>query len=343
MIRQIFVLLHDKRNIYHIMNEALSRIRKPIEDDLARYRDLFLQSLSHDNPLLDYALKHLAKRTGKMMRPILGILAAHAFGQADDKVLHAMVSLELLHTASLVHDDVLDQSDQRRGQQSVNALMNNTQAVLVGDYLLSRALEHAALTGDVRVVHAVARLGNLLADGELLQIYNTSLTEVEEESYYKVIERKTASLFSTVAYVGSLLAGAPSEHIDKLHNFGRILGLCFQIRDDIFDYNPTADLGKPSGIDMKEGKLTLPIIAAVMKPGNDAERALALKVRAGEATDQDVAFLTQFAIQQGGVDYAYQAMERLSQQALLELDFLPETPVKDSLIEYLNFVAQRDL
>ena len=179
--------------------DKLAEIRRPIEAELKEYRAIFEQTLKHDNPLLRMALEHLLKRQGKMMRPILVLLAAKFVGEVNESVLHAAVSLELLHTASLVHDDVVDESDRRRGQKSVNALLDNKAAVLVGDFLLSKALYHAAATGSNRVVTWVSELGQTLADGELLQLANLDMTDISEENYFEVISKKTASLFSTYA------------------------------------------------------------------------------------------------------------------------------------------------
>lgn len=322
--------------------DALETIREPIEGDIARYRALFVAAFGHDNPLLDRALTHLAQRPGKMMRPILGLLAARLYGEATESVLHAMVALELLHTASLVHDDVLDESDQRRGQASVNALMHNTEAVLVGDFLLSRALEHASLTGRVEVVEAIARLGQTLADGELLQLFNTTITTIDEVSYFRVIERKTASLFATCAHVGALLAGATEEEVSRMREVGRRIGLCFQIRDDIFDYLPTRALGKPTGVDMREGKLTLPVIYAVTRPGRETFFDMALRVRSGQANADDIATLTRLAIDEGGIDYARQAMHRLAHEAEQLLAPLPHSDLRQALTRYIRYVAERE-
>lgn len=322
--------------------DALTEIRRPIAGYLTHCRELFATALAHDNPLLDRALSHLAQRTGKMMRPTLGLLAARLYGEADERVLHAMVALELLHTASLVHDDVLDESDQRRGQASINALMHNTEAVLVGDFLLSRALEHASLTGSLTVVKSIAQLGQTLADGELLQLFNTSLTEIDEASYYRVIERKTASLFATCAYVGATLVGAAPDEAQRMREVGRLIGLCFQIRDDIFDYLPTADLGKPTGVDMREGKLTLPIIYAVSQPSRRDAYETALRVRAAQGTEADIADLTQLALAAGGIDYAREAMHRHSLQAEQLLAPLPHSEAREALTRYIAYVAERD-
>ncbi|MCR5849305.1 MAG: polyprenyl synthetase family protein, partial [Bacteroidaceae bacterium] len=188
------------------MNKLIE-IRRPIEAEMQAYRTLFEETLQTDNPLLNIALQHVLKRQGKAMRPILVMLAARYVGEVNEHVLHAAVALELLHTASLVHDDVVDESDRRRGQKSVNALLDNKAAVLVGDFLLSKALYHSAQTGSQRVVTWVAELGHTLSDGELLQLVNIDKKEISEEDYFEVIRKKTASLFETCARVGALLAG----------------------------------------------------------------------------------------------------------------------------------------
>ncbi|WP_443897784.1 polyprenyl synthetase family protein, partial [Paraprevotella clara] len=237
--------------------DVLTQIRKPVEREMKDFESLFGITLQHQNPLLMIALRHVLSRKGKLMRPILTLLAAKKYGEINDSVLHAAVSLEMLHTASLVHDDVVDESGVRRGQSSVNALLDNKAAVLVGDYLLSTALKHAAMAGDLRVVGLVARLGQTLSDGELQQLSNVKSDEISENQYFNVIRRKTASLFAVCAEVGALLSGASEDEIRRLGEFGTYVGICFQIRDDVFDYYD-AEVGKPTGNDMKEGKLTLP-------------------------------------------------------------------------------------
>lgn len=323
--------------------DALELIRKPIEEDLKCYRELFLESLSHENPLLDFALTHLAKRPGKMMRPILTLLAARSVGKVDERVLHAAVSLELLHTASLVHDDVLDKSDRRRGQASVNGLIDNQAAVLVGDFLLSRSLQHAAATGDIRVVNLISGLGQTLADGELLQIANMDNEVIDEESYYRVIERKTASLFAVSAQIGCLLGGGSEEDIDRMRTFGMNLGLCFQMKDDIFDYDSKHDVGKPSGVDMREGKLTLPVIYSVNTEGAESQYQLALRVRKGEFTESDIQELVDFTHERGGIAYTYQQMELLSQKSAGILAFVSDAEIAASLSAYVRFISSRDI
>ena len=196
---------------------------------------MFEKAMSHENPILNEALVHMRQRLGKMMRPILVILSARMVGRCTQEVLHAAVALEMLHTASLVHDDVVDESDRRRGQASVNARFGNKAAVLVGDYVLSMALEHAALTQSTQVVGLVAQLGQTLADGELLQLYNTQSDIIDEKSYYSVIRKKTASLFAACSQIGAILAGGSDDDVERLRQVGQITGICFQLRDDIFD------------------------------------------------------------------------------------------------------------
>ncbi len=324
----------------------LEDIRRPIEAELKAYRTLFEHTLQQDNPLLQMALDHLLKKQGKMMRPILVLLAARSVGEVNDSVLHAAVALELLHTATLVHDDVVDESDRRRGQKSVNALFDNNVAVLVGDYILSKALYHSAATGDTKVVTWVAELGQMLSDGELNQLANLDKTEISEDDYFVVIRKKTASLFSTCAKVGAYLSGGGEEIIEQLQRFGDSVGICFQMRDDIFDYDRLHDVGKPTGNDMKEGKLTLPVIHTLLKSNDEKMLTLALKVRRGEASEEEIAQLVNMAIDEGGIQYAEQKMEQVGNDALNILNHeikMDNAEIAESLRSYVHFVVGRTL
>ncbi len=333
--------------------DQLALIRKPIEKDLEQYLSLYEKDFTHENPLLHFALQHIRKRQGKRMRPILTLLSARCFGDASNEVLHASVSMELLHTASLVHDDIVDESDMRRGQASVNKLMSAQAAVLVGDYLLARSLQHSAKTRNVDVVNSIAKVSELLADGELLQLYTLDSDRVEESAYYDVIRCKTAVLFSTSAQIGALLAGADAQQQEAMRLYGEYIGIAFQIRDDMLDYSGGIDLGKPSGNDMKEGKLTLPAIFAI----NQQEEALskgqiesneprmldlALKVRRCEASAQEISTLVNFTLNQGGLQYAKSCMEHYADLALQQLSLLPQSEYTDSLRQFVNLVVSRD-
>ena len=320
--------------------DVLTQIRKPIEREMADFESLFGITLQHQNALLTMALQHVLSRKGKLMRPILVLLAAKRYGKVNDAVLHAAVSLEMLHTASLVHDDVVDESGERRGQLSVNALMDNKAAVLVGDYLLSTSLKHAATAGSLEVVDIVARLGLTLSDGELQQLSNVKSDEISEEQYFDVIRSKTASLFASCAEVGALLSGATKAQIARLRDFGTYVGLCFQIRDDVFDYYDV-EVGKPTGNDMKEGKLTLPVIYAVLQPGAEKWHEIALKVRAGKATEDEIKNLVEFTKQSGGIDYARHKMDEIRNSALELLSDEGNDEVREALQLYLDFVLKR--
>lgn len=308
---------------------------------MADFESLFSITLQHQNPILATALQHVLGRKGKLMRPLLVLLAARKFGQVNQAVLHAAVSLEMLHTASLVHDDVVDESGMRRGQSSVNAMMGNKAAVLVGDYLLSTSLKHAAMAGSLRVVEMIARLGQNLSDGELQQLSNIKSDEISEQQYFEVVRSKTASLFAVCAEVGALLSGASEEEISRMREFGTYVGICFQIRDDVFDYYADARVGKPTGNDMKEGKLTLPVVHAVLQPGAESWREIALKVRAGHATDEEIGALVEYTKQSGGIDYARSKMDECRSCALGLIGSDGDAAVCDALRLYVDFVLKR--
>lgn len=323
--------------------DALKKIQEPVRHDLERFNEMFKATLTTSNPLLNIALEHIVRRQGKQMRPVLALLSARLFTDAGkalpESVLHAAIALELLHTASIVHDDVVDESDMRRGQQSVNSLLSSKSAVLVGDFLLSKSIEHASVVGDIIIPQRVAELGKMLVDGELLQLVNVDSESMEESAYYDVIRKKTASLFATCAQLGATLAGADDGSAELMKRFGMLLGICFQLRDDLFDYDKTNNAGKPAGNDMKEGKLTLPVLFAARR--NREVRELALKVRRGNVTEEEIAVLVHLTYDEGGIIYTEKAMQEFSGMARGLLDDFDHSPVVDSLIAYLDFVSQR--
>lgn len=320
---------------------SLEALQKPVADLLEQYKQQFVATLQSDNALLQQALDHLLQKKGKLVRPTLVFLSASLFGKVNQKVYDVALALELLHTASLVHDDVVDESDRRRGQASVNALMTNQIAVLVGDFVLSRALHHAAQTGDAKVVDVVANLGETLADGELLQLANLDADKLDEASYYMVVRKKTSSLFAVAAQLGVLVSGGSEEQAERMRRFGHLVGTCFQLKDDIFDYDNKTDVGKPAGNDMKEGKLTLPVIHVVNKTNNEEMLSKALKVRRGEATKQDIEELVAFTIENGGIEYAYWAMNEFRMMADGLIEESRDPAIAESLHSLVSFVAER--
>ena len=322
----------------------LNAIKHPIETELADFNNLFAESLTHDDGLLGQALAHIRQRAGKRMRPMLILLIAKAFGQISITTQHAAVGLELLHTASLVHDDVVDESAERRGQASCNALYDNKVAVLVGDYILSTALLHVSYTHREPIVRYLAQLGRTLSDGEILQLSNIGRKDISEEVYYDVIKQKTAALFEACAGIGAMSVEASDEDIEAAKRFGQELGIIFQIRDDIFDYYDSSDVvGKPSGNDMAEGKLTLPVIYAVNSTADESMRQLAMKVKEGTVTKEEIALLVDFTKTHGGIEYAERRMQELHQNARRFIDEkVSDEGVKTALGAYLDFVIERE-
>lgn len=323
--------------------DQLSIIKRPIKADLERFVNLFEKSLTHDYGLLAQVLDHIRQRAGKRMRPMLILLMAKHFGGITDATQYAAVGLELLHTASLVHDDVVDDSAERRGQSSVNAEYNNKVAVLVGDYILSTALLNVALTDNQIIVKRLAELGRTLASGEILQLSNIQNTEISEDVYYDVIIQKTAALFEACCTIGALSAGGSDEDIEKASLFGRNLGIMFQIKDDIFDYSQSSEIGKPTGNDMAEGKLTLPVIYALNSTGNDNMRALAMKVKDRTVTPDEITMLVDFTKKNGGIEYAEKRMNDFS---VLCKDYVSQhvvdQEVRDSLYAYIDYIVNRN-
>jgi octaprenyl-diphosphate synthase len=322
--------------------DYLSLIRQPIERDLSDFITLFNQSLTFGEGLLSQVLDHIRQRGGKRMRPILMLLMAKNYGEVSHVTQHAAVGLELLHTASLVHDDVVDESSERRGQASVNATYNNKVAVLVGDYILSTALLYVSYTNDQRIVQNLADLGRTLASGEILQLSNIQNQDISEDVYYQVIRQKTAALFESCASIGALSAGASDEEVKQASLFGRNLGIMFQIRDDIFDYFDSKEIGKPTGNDMAEGKLTLPVIYALNNSGFESMSTLAKKVKAGSINADEIAVLVEFTKQNGGIDYAEQMMEEFAKEAQKYIDESVKPELKDAFTAYLEYVIQRN-
>ena len=320
---------------------SLEALQKPIADVLEQYKQQFEETLQSDNPLLQQAIDHLLQKKGKLVRPTLVFLSAKLSGTVNQRVYDVALALELLHTASLVHDDVVDESDRRRGQASVNALMTNQIAVLVGDFLLSRALHHAALTGDTKVVDVIANLGQTLADGELLQLANLDEEKLDEASYYMVVRKKTSSLFAVAAQLGVLASGGSEEEAERMRRFGHLVGTCFQLRDDIFDYDTQTDVGKPAGNDMKEGKLTLPVIHVINKTKDEEMLSKALKVRRGEATQEEIDDLVAFTIDNEGIEYAYWAMNEFRMMADGLIDESRDPAIVESLHSLVSFMAER--
>jgi len=323
--------------------DYLSLIKQPIVQDLDDFVELFNASLTHSDGLLGSALSHIRQRGGKRMRPMLILLMAQNFGRVSQVTQNAAVGLELLHTASLVHDDVVDESSERRGQASVNATYDNKVAVLVGDYILSSALLRVSMTDNQKIIQLLAELGRTLAAGEILQLSNIHNQEISEDVYYQIINNKTAALFEACSKIGALSAGATDEEIAAAAKFGQNIGMIFQIRDDIFDYFDSKEIGKPTGNDMVEGKLTLPVIYALNNSHLESMQTLARKVKAGTVNPDEIAVLVEFTKEQGGIEYAERRMEEIADEARVFINkYVKDIAVKDALTAYLEYVIQRN-
>ena len=319
-----------------------SLIIAPIIGEMEEFKTLFGSTLSSSNLLLQDVIAHIRQKSGKMMRPMLVLLAAKLLGDVRPATLHAAAALELLHTASLVHDDVVDESTERRGQLSVNAVFNNKVAVLTGDYLLATALLQAASTRHLDIIDLISVLGRELAEGELLQLSNVQNQQFSEEVYFEVIRKKTAMLFAACTQAGALSVGADAAKTETLRKFGEYIGLCFQIKDDIFDYYDSKEIGKPTGNDMLEGKLTLPVLYALNSTHDAEATAIVLRVKSGKATLDEISRLIAFAKDNGGIEYARQAMRCHRDRALALLDNVSDSDVKTALAAYIDYVVERE-
>ena len=307
------------------------------------FNTMFAEAMSHADGQLSMALDYIRQRNGKRMRPMLIMLMAKNYGQVTETTYRAALGLELLHTASLVHDDIVDEAAERRGQASVNAVYDNKVAVLVGDYILSTALLNVSMTGNLDIVNYLARLGQTLSNGEILQLTSNGSEEISEKAYYDVIKMKTAALFEACCTMGAMSVTTSEQQMEEARTFGQQLGMIFQIRDDIFDYYDNPTIGKPTGNDMIEGKLTLPVIHALMKTQQKDMLTLARKVKQQEATAEEIARLVAFTKENGGIQYAEKVMGELHQQALSFIENrVGDNEIKQALTAYLDFLIKRE-
>lgn len=320
----------------------LQQISRPISAELQHFSALFDQALSHEDDLTGKILEHVRARKGKMMRPILVLLCAREFGIVNDNTYKMALSLEIFHNASLLHDDVVDESDERRGMKSVNAKFGNKLAVLIGDYMLSVALEQAVKTGKIPVMKRISQLGESLSEGEVRQQANIRDKVISEEAYYDVIRNKTAELFSACSEFGAMSVDAPQTDVIKARRLGEIIGMCFQIKDDIFDYYDNTGIGKPTGNDMLEGKLTLPAIH-VLKTAPEAHYVeIAQRVKDRNVSAGEIAELVEYVKNNGGIAYAYSVIDTFKQEAYKILDSYKNEEIKASLKAYVDFVVMRN-
>lgn len=319
-------------------------IQQTLAPEIKRLNDLISATLTSPNALMNKVVTTYLEKKGKQIRPMMVILSARLLGEVNDNVIKGAVAVELLHNASLIHDDVVDDTRMRRDAQTINGLWDNHLAVLVGDFFLSNSLILASETRDIRIVESIASLGRLLSIGELDEIYNARYNHLDEETYFSIIYRKTASLFISCAEVGAAAAGeTDSRRLDALREFARLLGLCFQIKDDIFDYFPDGEIGKPTGNDLREGKITLPLLHVLeTREGEEHDRMMEL-ARKELLEPEEIATLIDYAVDNGGIEYACETMNRLREEACRVLrDNFPPSETLDAFISLIDFIIARD-
>lgn len=320
---------------------TVKEILVPIEPEMQLFEVRFRQSMQSKVPLLDKITHYIIRRKGKQMRPMFLFLTAKMLGEINDKTYQSASLVELLHTATLVHDDVVDDANERRGFFSVNALWKNKIAVLVGDYLLSRVLLHSIENENIRALQIVARAVREMSEGELLQIEKARKLDITEAVYFEVIRQKTASLIATVCEAAA--ASVDREDMaPTMRQFGELVGLAFQIKDDIFDYGTPGNIGKPTGNDIRERKITLPLIYALEHGSQAVQKELKNIVKRYNEDKKQVARAIQLVIEAGGITYAHEKMMRLKDEALALLENIPHSPAKEALIGLVEYTVYRD-
>jgi len=319
----------------------LNQIKLPIQQELNLFETKFRASMKSSVPLLDTIMNYIIKRKGKQIRPIFVFFSAKLFNGITDATYRAASLVELLHTATLVHDDVVDDSDERRGFFSINALWKNKIAVLVGDYLLSRGLLLSVQNKDFQLLEIVSFAVKEMSEGELLQIEKTRNLNLSEAVYYDIIRKKTASLIASCCAIGAASAGANTEQIEQMRLFGEKIGIAFQMKDDLLDYGDE-DIGKPRGIDLKEKKLTLPIIYTLNQAEPKVKSRIINTIKNHHNDKKKVAEVIDYVNAHQGISYTKTAMKKYVSEAIEIIDKLPDNPYKENVKELVNFIIDRN-
>ncbi|MDZ4822822.1 MAG: polyprenyl synthetase family protein [Flavobacteriales bacterium] len=322
------------------MNE-LDRIKIPVAEEMEKFEDHFRNAMRSDHFLLNKITHYVIKRKGKQMRPMFVFLCSKMCGVVNENTHTAASMIELLHTATLVHDDVVDDANMRRGFFSINALWKNKIAVLVGDYLLSRGLMISVEAGQFDLLRITSRAVQEMSEGELLQQEKSRLLNITEEVYYKIIAQKTASLVAACCESGAIAGGADEQTSKKLREFGLKVGLAFQLKDDLFDYG-NGDIGKPTGIDIQERKMTLPLIYALQNANSSDRRRIINTVKNHNTEPKRVRELVQYVSAHGGLDYAVKKMKEFRNEAIAILETFPASSARESLQQLVDYTINRE-
>jgi len=320
----------------------ISEIKYPIKEEMKLFEKKFKNSLQSKVPLLDRIMHYIIKRKGKQMRPMFVFLTSKMFGEMNEKCYRAASLIELLHTATLVHDDVVDEANLRRGYFSVNALWKNKIAVLVGDFLLSKGLLLSVENEDFDLLKIVSSAVKDMSEGELLQIEKARRLDIKEEIYFEIIRKKTAVLISSCCACGTSAMDESEETIEKLAIFGEKVGIAFQIKDDLFDYTQSKLIGKPTGIDIREQKMTLPLIYTLNTVDKKTRGKIINTVKNHHKNDEKVAELIQLVQETGGLEYAEKVMLEYQKEALMLLESFPENEARKSLQKLVKYVIDRE-
>ena len=320
----------------------LEKLQNPVAEELKKFNSFFKQQLASDNKLVDYALKFILSQKGKKIRPLLVLLSAKLSGIISERSYRAASLVELLHTATLVHDDVVDEAEKRRGLPSLNNIWGNKISVLVGDFLLSKGLMLSVTNGDFDFLQRITDTVKRMSEGELLQIYKTKKLNIDEETYLKIISDKTASLLSTCCQIGGMSVTDNEEKIAALKNYGEYLGIAFQIKDDILDFTGTTKIfGKVKGGDVKEKKLTLPLIYALEKADASKRKEILKNIRKGER-NKSIPEIIKFVERSEGLEYSRKKAEEYSAKAKNCLAVFEDSDAKTSLIKLVEYVIERE-
>lgn len=322
--------------------KVISQIKLPVEKEMELFEKKFYASMSSQVALLNRITHYIVNRKGKQMRPMFVFLVAKMVsnGQVNERTYRGASVIELIHTATLVHDDVVDDSNRRRGFFSINALWKNKIAVLVGDYLLSKGLLLSIDNNDFDLLKIISVAVREMSEGELLQIEKARRLDITEAVYYDIIRQKTATLIAACCSLGAASVKPESDEIATMRRFGELIGMAFQIKDDLFDYGDEK-IGKPTGIDIKEQKMTLPLIYALNQASKDEKKWLINSVKNHNKDKKRVKEVIEFVKNKGGLDYAIAKMEEFQKEALKLLETYPDSPYKDSLVLMVNYVIER--
>lgn len=320
---------------------TVDQIKAPVAKEMEEFEVKFKSSMKSTVPLLDKITRYIVKRKGKQLRPMFVFLSAKVCGEMNESTYRAASLIELLHTATLVHDDVVDDSNERRGFFSVNALWKNKIAVLVGDFLLSRGLLLSVDNKDFHLLGLVSDAVREMSEGELLQIEKARKLDINETVYYEIIRKKTASLIASCCACGAASVTSDPGMIEKMRAFGEAVGIAFQIKDDLFDYGDGSNIGKPTGIDIKEKKMTLPLIYALSKASYFEKRKIISIVKNNNNDPKKVAEVIDFVIKSGGIQYAEEKMNDYKKKALEILSGFNDSASRTSLAELVKYTTER--